>query len=60
MSQAPAVFHGVPLDRPCESCAGEDSHCHECEGTAFELTQEGEALLAFLDRHLRLDADCGD
>jgi DnaJ-class molecular chaperone len=48
----------IPLDRPCEPCKGtgrySDWHggsCGNCNGSGFELTEVGEALLAFFERH---------
>ncbi len=60
MAQEPLMFNEAQLDRPCEPCEGtgragdRTARCRTCEGTGFTLTRDGEALLAFLERHLRL------
>jgi hypothetical protein len=56
-----ARFLGTELDKRCETCGGSGiscialnlsgGFCARCDGTGYELTEAGEALLAFSKRH---------
>ena len=54
------LFQGVPLDRECSNCGGSGLNdvgekCYECQGSGFELTDDGTALAAFIARHFPSD-----
>lgn len=57
----PIVFGDVELDYECVFCTryGSRATC-KCGGKGFFLTDDGEALLAFVERHFRLKSVVSD
>jgi len=49
--------HSITLDRECYFCFGSGDvsgeRCDSCEGTGYVLTDAGDRLLAFIERHRR-------
>jgi hypothetical protein len=52
-----ATLKSLPeLDTVCTRCRGKWPDCYYCGGTGYTVTEFGEKVLAFILRHISLDA----